>query len=102
MGGWLVLERYITPSLFTVPPCFSPSKASGSTVRCRVGPEDDYPCDQWTLTDAFESKDDARDYLRAHWESFVSEEDIRVSIRAAGVRDFFFLAAPTQKYASVC
>eukprot|EP00520_Triparma_pacifica_P004170 CAMPEP_0118641502 /NCGR_PEP_ID=MMETSP0785-20121206/5318_1 /TAXON_ID=91992 /ORGANISM="Bolidomonas pacifica, Strain CCMP 1866" /LENGTH=279 /DNA_ID=CAMNT_0006532955 /DNA_START=67 /DNA_END=903 /DNA_ORIENTATION=- len=76
LGGWLVLERYIKPSLFTVPVCFEEYDATKCNPKLNPT-EDPYPEDQWTLTSVFKSKDDAREYLKDHWENFVTEDDIK-------------------------
>lgn len=63
LGGWLVLEPWITPSLFD-----------------EVG---DGAVDEWTLSDIL-GKDQARDRLSQHWSSFVSQDDFN-QIAAAGL-----------------
>lgn len=41
LGGWLVLERYIKPSLFTVPECFD--KGLHDPDVCTNEVDDAYP-----------------------------------------------------------
>lgn len=53
LGGWLVLEKWMTPSLF------EGLKAKDETTLC------------------VELKDKAEKKLRNHWESFITEEDFR-------------------------
>ena len=59
MGGWLILEPYITPSIF--------QNAGGA-----VG--------EWTLC---EKNSDAESILQSHWASWVTESDIQ-KIAGAG------------------
>ena len=54
----------------------------GETKICT--PLDTYPVDTWTLTSAFPSKDVARAYLKRHWETWVTEDDIS-RIASAGL-----------------
>lgn len=107
LGGWLVLERYIRPSLFALTTCdihgiFINSNSSSNdndnetTVlppsfitrdqgivhnnnnnnnECEPIP-DPYPVDQWTLIQAFDTRELAREYLRHHWENFVTWDDL--------------------------
>ncbi|GMH67493.1 hypothetical protein TrRE_jg1534 [Triparma retinervis] len=82
LGGWLVLERYIKPSLFTVPVCFDKDRHDPDV--CANDINDPYPEDQWTLTSVFNNKDDAREYLKDHWANFVKEDDI-ARIKKAGL-----------------
>ena len=63
LGGWLVIEPWITPSLFD-----------------EVG---DGAVDEWTLSDIL-GKAQARDRLSQHWSSFVSQDDFN-QIAAAGL-----------------
>lgn len=55
---------------------------NGETKICK--PLDTYPVDTWTLTSAFPSKDMARAYLKRHWETWVTEDDI-AKIASAGL-----------------
>ena len=63
LGGWLVIEPWITPSLFD-----------------EVG---DGAVDEWTLSEIL-GKGPARDRLSQHWSSFVSQDDFN-QIAAAGL-----------------
>ncbi|KAK2875966.1 hypothetical protein FQN49_001487 [Arthroderma sp. PD_2] len=62
LGGWLVLEPWITPSIFDA--------AGDSAV------------DEWTLSQALGAG--AHDRLSQHWNSFINQEDFN-RIRAAGL-----------------
>lgn len=60
LGGWLVLEPYITPSLFQA-----------------FGSDDAYiPVDEYHLSQAY-GKDQAQQVLSDHWESFYTESDFQ-------------------------
>jgi glucan 1,3-beta-glucosidase len=63
LGGWLVLEPWITPSIF--------EQAGDSAV------------DEYTLTSIL-GKDEALSRLSAHWNSWITEDDFR-QIAAAGL-----------------
>ncbi|KAE8352809.1 glycoside hydrolase superfamily [Aspergillus coremiiformis] len=63
LGGWLVLEPWITPSIFD-----------------DVG---DGAVDEWTLTEIL-GQDEARARLSAHWDSFISQDDFQ-RMAAAGL-----------------
>jgi len=95
IGGWLVLERFITPYFFALtschlkgdfrfyegqidaPPVSSPLyKPMDAAARAECQPVLPYPVEEWTLTDAFEDKKIAEDYLRVHWDNFIKREDI--------------------------
>lgn len=105
LGGWLVLERWITPYLFALTNChlngdfcrYPQQVLSHSGVplpecdlsRCSPISTDNldggrYPMDEYTLTDAFPDKDTARRYLELHWDTFVTRQDIQI-LRQAGV-----------------
>lgn len=58
LGGWLVLEPWITPSIFD-------QWANGGGV-----------VDEYTLTAAL-GKDEASRRLNAHWASWITEEDFK-------------------------
>lgn len=64
LGGWLVLENFITPSVFT---------ATGN----------DAVVDEWTFGSLI-SKTKGQRILQSHLDSFVSEDDFR-QIAAAGL-----------------
>ena len=79
LGGWLVLERYIRPSIMEVG--FGPD----------VFPDDvdgqGYPVDQWTyatLSNSLGGKNATRERLTPHWDTWVTEDDI-VTLRRAGI-----------------
>ncbi|KAJ1994191.1 hypothetical protein H4R33_000359 [Dimargaris cristalligena] len=61
LGGWLVLEPWITPSLFTQ---FDKKPVSQQGV------------DEYTFC-KYLGKEEANRQLRTHWDSWVTEEDIR-------------------------
>ncbi|PLB55144.1 putative glucan 1,3-beta-glucosidase A [Aspergillus steynii IBT 23096] len=63
LGGWLVLEPWITPSIF--------DEAGDGAV------------DEWTLTEVL-GKDGAQARLSDHWNSFVTQDDF-ARIAAAGL-----------------
>lgn len=65
LGGWLVLEPWITPSIF------QPWAGSNQVV------------DEYTFT-ATVGKDRALSQLSAHWNSWITEDDFR-QIAAAGL-----------------
>lgn len=58
LGGWLVLEPYMTPSLFEA---FAPG---------------DIPVDEYHYTQ-YLGKSLAKDRLEAHWSSFIVEDDLK-------------------------
>ena len=96
IGGWLLLERFITPYTFALttchlkgdfrwypgqidaPPTSSPLyKPMDAQALKECKPVATYPVDEWTLTDAFgDDKDLARKYLEFHYDNFVTREDI--------------------------
>ncbi len=94
IGGWLLLERFISPYFFAIttchlkgdfrfypgqidaPPTSSPIYKPMDTEECK--PILPYPVDEWTLTDAFEDKDILRQYLEIHYDNFVTRDDIRM------------------------
>lgn len=62
LGGWFVLEPWITPSLFSTNSAFK---------------------DEYTLTQTL-GKDSARSLLSQHWNSWITKDDF-VQIKAAGL-----------------
>ncbi|KAI4521815.1 glycoside hydrolase family 5 protein [Schizophyllum commune Loenen D] len=64
LGGWLVLEPWITPSLF---------EATGN----------DKIIDEWTFGE-LQDRDAATAALKAHWDSWITEDDFR-QIAEAGL-----------------
>jgi len=98
IGGWLVLERFITPYFFALTDChirgdfrFYPNQIdappSSSPLYKKMDdnckPLDTYPVDEWTLTSAFPNKDMTKEYMEIHWENFVTRNDIRQIARTA-------------------
>ena len=100
IGGWLVLERYITPYFFALtscdlrgdfrffphqidaPPLTSPNYKPISEECLPVSP---YPVDEWTLTEAFQDdKQIAARYLDIHYQNFLTFKDIK-DLKANGV-----------------
>ena len=75
LGGWLVLERWITPSFFVLDCPYCPTALP-------------YPVDQWTLLSRFGGGADASEkklaYMKTHWDTWVTERDI-AAISAAGL-----------------
>jgi glucan 1,3-beta-glucosidase len=107
LGGWMLLERFITPYLFAIsdcdlrgefrqfpgqidapalPPNLTDADAQSfyknDVKKCK--PVQPYPVDEWTLAEAFESKAVARAYLQRHWENFVTYDDL-VAIKESGM-----------------
>lgn len=98
LGGWLLLERFVTPYLFAIsdcdlrgdfrtfpgqlsgPPSDNPSTAIGSLDKSNITlckPVLPYPIDEYTLSGAFPSKPLARAYLERHWQTFVTYQDLQ-------------------------
>ncbi len=107
LGGWLVLERYITPYQFAVTDChlrgefcWYPGQASAppkhhadyqlcDLKQCHpfmMGTVDgqDYPMDEYTLGQAFPKEETAEQWLNYHFEHFITFEDIQ-DLKDAGV-----------------
>ena len=109
LGGWLVLERYITPYMFSITDChiqgklcWFPGQLSAPTTRhgkqdesllcditrCQphrienVFGEVDYPMDEWTLAEAFNNKSLAAQWLNHHFDTFVTRDDLQALIQA--------------------
>jgi glucan 1,3-beta-glucosidase len=90
IGGWLVLERYITPYLFTVTSCdvqgdfrYFPNQVDAPTgtnvslySSSECTPLDPLPLDEWTLTQSFHDPRIAARYLQIHYDHFVTLQDI--------------------------
>lgn len=64
LGGWLLLEPYITPSLFLV---FNSSDSSNGT-------EADIPIDEYRYCETL-GYEEAERRLRHHWDTFYNESD---------------------------
>ena len=71
LGGWLVLESYITPSLFALDTCTADPNVSSPCL-----PVPTYPVDQYTLTSLFPTPSSIQSYLTSHWSTFVTATDI--------------------------
>ncbi len=103
IGGWLVLERFITPYFFALtdchlrgdfhfykdqidaPPTSSPTyKLMDADAISRCKPIQPYPVEEYTLTKAFPSKTIAQAYMEIHYDNFVKREDIR-KLKETGV-----------------
>eukprot|EP00560_Eucampia_antarctica_P002700 CAMPEP_0197834178 /NCGR_PEP_ID=MMETSP1437-20131217/21427_1 /TAXON_ID=49252 ORGANISM="Eucampia antarctica, Strain CCMP1452" /NCGR_SAMPLE_ID=MMETSP1437 /ASSEMBLY_ACC=CAM_ASM_001096 /LENGTH=524 /DNA_ID=CAMNT_0043438673 /DNA_START=74 /DNA_END=1646 /DNA_ORIENTATION=- len=100
LGGWLVLERFITPYFFALttchlegdyrfyegqidaPPVDSSDYKKMNSKECQ--PVLPYPVDEWTLTSAFANKEVAKRWLEFHWDNFVKRKDIS-DLKASGV-----------------
>lgn len=98
IGGWLVLERFITPYLFAITDChvrgefcYYPGQIDAPPDhnnycdlynKCKphrfesVTGVVDYPVDEYTLLQSFETPDIARRYLDLHYEHFVTRQDV--------------------------
>jgi len=101
IGGWLVLERFITPYFFALTDCdingdfhYYPSQIDAPppthpsynlmTPQSNCQPIQPYPVDEWTLTSAFTTKELAQKYMDIHWDYFVTRQDI-VTLKKNGV-----------------
>lgn len=105
IGGWLVLERFITPYMFSLTDChvkgnfcFFPNQISAPSVgnpeheycdmfHCSflLNDEGDFVArDEYTLTSQFQQKAVARAYLSYHWDNFVTKQDVEL-LKDAGV-----------------
>lgn len=106
LGGWLLLERFITPYMFALTDCHTrgdfcwfPGQISAPPIHSKEHVYCDmYQCeflldeeekgflanDEFTLTKQFPSKWMAREYLAGHWDRFVQKSDI-VKLKEAGV-----------------
>ena len=75
LGGWLVLERYIKPSLMV--DGFGPEVFPNAS-------SDGFPVDQWTFSELLNTlgPDAARERLEPHWDTWFTE--VRVASRRAG------------------
>lgn len=99
LGGWLLLERFITPYIFAISTCdlsgdfrVFPGQIDappGNTNYVKTNLEEctpvvPYPVDEYTLTAAFNNKPLARSYLERHWNSFLTEDDLK-QIKSSGL-----------------
>mmetsp|Transcript_22679 Transcript_22679/g.56038 ORF Transcript_22679/g.56038 Transcript_22679/m.56038 type:complete len:341 (-) Transcript_22679:787-1809(-) len=109
IGGWLLMERWITPYMFAItdchttgesmcfypgqisaPPTTSPHHQYCDLFHCKphlidsVSGEKDFPVDEYTLSQSFDSKDIAEKYFSYHFEFFVAKSDV-IALHEAGV-----------------
>ena len=112
LGGWLVLERYITPYQFALtdchvqatedddlcwypgaisaPPTHSPKYRRCDFSKCKpylqenIFNNTDFPIDEWHLAQAFQDKDVATTWFNTHFENFITKEDL-VKIKKANL-----------------
>lgn len=107
LGGWLVMERYITPYQFAITECHlrgdfcwypgqlsAPDKDSPDYQLCDLdkcppartnGPfrdTPDFPLDEWTLAQAFDDPQIASDWLDHHLLNFVQKSDLDTLVQA--------------------
>ena len=109
IGGWLLLERFITPYMFALTDChvrgdfcwfpgqISAPTATGLDQQGHLYPYCDmYQCeflwnekkddfaavDEYTLASQFPSKALAREYLSYHWDNFVKKMDVQTLAKA--------------------
>ena len=110
LGGWLVLERFITPYLFALTtchlagnPCHYPGQIGAPSfvqsaqfchemkeckpvlLKSPISGNEDYPVDEYTLMQQFQDDPLAgKQYLEHHYEHFMTRQDI-VDLARAGV-----------------
>jgi glucan 1,3-beta-glucosidase len=105
LGGWLVLERYITPYLFALTDCHlqgtlcrylhqsiapsdAPMCASLNCTPYRTPTKFnnvDYPLDEYTLARAFRHDTSlAEDWLNPHFAGFITRDDL-VAVQQSGL-----------------
>lgn len=112
LGGWLVLERYITPYQFSLtdchvqatepsdlcwyegalsaPPTHSLAYRECDLTRCQpflqenIFNHTDYPIDEWHLAAAFVDRDVATTWFNTHFANFVTQQDF-ARIQKAGL-----------------
>lgn len=107
LGGWLVLERYITPYQFSVTSCHLKGDFCWYPGQVNAPPEDspeyqlcdlyacrphlienvdgivDFPIDEYTLASSFPSKELGAQWLNYHFEHFLKRSDLE-AIKEAG------------------
>jgi glucan 1,3-beta-glucosidase len=109
LGGWLVLERFITPYLFAIttchlsgnfcyypgqidaPPLEDPSYRECDLKTCKpvflkspITGEMSYPVDEYSLMKLFDDPLIASKFMDLHYQHFVTRQDIR-NLKEAGV-----------------
>lgn len=106
IGGWLVLERYITPSNFALNKChlqgdlcWYPGTIGDHSKLCSKSCTDhpvmvknvfgatDYPLDEWNLAEIFHNYSTAEigeEWLNVHFDKFVTYEDLE-RVKASGL-----------------
>lgn len=105
IGGWLVLERFITPYLFAITDChvqgnfcYYPDQIDAppnhdnycDLFKCKphrfesVTGQLDYPVDEFTLLESFATPQIAQEYLDIHYDHFVTRNDVAL-LSANGV-----------------
>ena len=105
IGGWLLLEPFITPYMFALTDChvqgnfcFFPKQISAPRVgsseheycdmyQCHflLGDDGEFVAkDEYTLASQFDHKSVARTYLSYHWDNFVTKKDVEL-LNDAGV-----------------
>jgi glucan 1,3-beta-glucosidase len=108
LGGWLVIERYIVPYQFSITDCHldgdfcwfdgalsapptdskeyklcDPSKCK-PVLSTNVFGAQDYPIDEWNLSEAFNNTETATRWLNFHFENFVKKQDLQ-ELKDAGI-----------------
>lgn len=109
LGGWLVMERFITPYQFAITDCHvrgdlcwyadalsisrndTTNAPLCSNENCqpfvRYIPQlnvTDYPVDEWTLSEAFDAPEIAEEWFNTHFEHFIQKEHL-IKVKAAGI-----------------
>lgn len=103
IGGWLLLERFITPYMFALTDCHTRGDFCWfpGQISAPSGPDHKYcnmydcefllndqndfvAVDEYTLASQFTHKALAREYLSYHWDNFVSKQDVK-TLANAGV-----------------
>ena len=95
IGGWLVIENFITPYLFALTECHingdfrfyenqidAPPKSSpiykpmDDAARKECPALSKYPVDEWSFTKSFKDPEAAKALLDIHYDNFVTRENI--------------------------
>ncbi|SRR5258708_4778374 len=85
-GGWLVLEPWVTPSLFDATSKIQITVAgvlSPNVYGCGSWPDNSSIVDEWTFCQ-YQEYNTAHSALVNHWNTFITEEDI-ANIAMAGL-----------------